>query len=131
MSRAHAAPGKVVVLIDGGCPMCRALSRRLRRIDWLGRLSFEDARDERVRARLAPGLDEATAMTAMHVIAPDGSRTWGYDGFTTLGRVIPLLWLPSQLGRLPGIRHLGRSVYAFVAARRTREGGCNDTVCAR
>ena len=121
---------RLVVLIDGECPMCRRLARRLAAVDWLHRLSFANAADAAVRERFAPGLDEATALTAMHVVAPDGSRRAGFDGFLRIARVVPLLWLPGLIGTVPGIRHLGRIVYGVVAANRTR-GRCTDAVCAR
>jgi len=120
----------LVVLIDGDCPMCRRLARRLSRIDWLHRLSFEDAADAATRQAFAPDLDEVTALTAMHVVAPDGSRRAGFDGFLRIARVVPLLWVPGLIGALPGIRHVGRFVYRAVAANRTR-GRCTDAACAR
>ena len=120
----------LVVLIDGECPMCRRLARRLMRVDWLHRLSFEDATIAAVRERFAPGLDEQTALTAMHVVAPDGSRRSGFDGFLRISRVVPLLWLPGAIGAIPGFRAFGRFVYRMIAANRTR-GRCTDTVCAR
>ena len=120
----------LIVLIDGQCPMCRRLARRLARMDWLHRLSFEDGANATVRGRLAPGLDEATALAAMHVVAPDGSRRSGFDGFLRIAAVVPLLWLPGLIGALPGVRSIGRLVYGIVAANRTR-GRCTDAVCAR
>lgn len=119
---------RMVVLIDGGCPMCRRLARRLQRLDWLRRLTFVDATDARLRQHYAPGLDEATALTAMHVVASDGSRRSGFDGFLRIARVVPLLWLPGAVAALPGVRHLGRFVYRLIAANRTRR--CTDAVCA-
>jgi predicted DCC family thiol-disulfide oxidoreductase YuxK len=118
----------LVVLIDGECPMCRRTARRLARVDWLHRLSFEDATVPAVRGRFAPGLDETAALTAMHVVAADGSRQSGFDGFLRIARVVPLLWLPGLIAALPGIRSLGRFIYRIVAANRTR-GRCTDAVC--
>jgi predicted DCC family thiol-disulfide oxidoreductase YuxK len=120
----------LIVLIDGECPMCRRLARRLARIDWLHRLTFEDASNAVVRERFAPGLDEATALTAMHVVAPDGSRRSGFDGFLRVASVVPLLWLPGAIGALPGIRSIGRAIYRTVAANRTR-GRCTEAACPR
>jgi predicted DCC family thiol-disulfide oxidoreductase YuxK len=119
----------LVVLIDSECPMCRRVARRLARIDWLRRLSFEDAANPVVRQRVAPGLAEATALGAMHVIAPDGSQRSGFDGFLRIASVVPLLWLPGAVGALPGVRSFGRFVYRVIAANRTR-GRCTDAVCA-
>jgi predicted DCC family thiol-disulfide oxidoreductase YuxK len=118
----------LVVLIDGECPMCRRTARRLGRVDWLHRLSFEDATIPAVRARFAPGLDEAAALTAMHVVAPDGSRESGFDGFLRIARVVPLLWLPGAIAALPGVRSFGRFIYRRIAANRTR-GRCTDAMC--
>ena len=118
----------LVVLIDGECPMCRKTARRLASVDWLNRLSFADATIPAVRERCAPGLDEAAALTAMHVVAPDGSRRSGFDGFLRIAQVVPLLWLPGVIGALPGVRSLGRFLYRIIAANRTR--GCADGVCA-
>src|SRR6266545_3818717 len=100
----------LVVLIDGECPMCRKTARRLARVDWLHRLSFEDATVAAVRERFAPGLDEPEAHTAMHVVAPDGSRRSGFDGFLRIAAVVPLFWIPGAIGALPGIRSLGRFI---------------------
>lgn len=118
----------LVVLIDGECPMCRKTARRLASVDWLHRLTFEDATVPASRARFAPGLDETAALTAMHVVAPDGSRRAGFDGFLRIAQVVPLLWLPGLIAGLPGVRALGRSIYRIVAANRTR-GRCTDAVC--
>jgi predicted DCC family thiol-disulfide oxidoreductase YuxK len=117
----------LIVLIDGECPMCRRLARRLSRLDWLQRLAFEDATDAAVRDRFAPGLDEQAALTAMHVVAPDGSRQSGFDGFLRIARVVPLLWVFGAVGVLPGIRQLGRYIYRLVASNRAR---CTDAACA-
>jgi len=118
----------LVVLIDGECRMCRKTARRLAAVDWLHRLSFEDATVPAVLARFAPGLDETTALTAMHVVAPDGSCRSGFDGFLRIAGVVPLFWIPGAMGSLPGIRSLGRFLYRRVAANRTR-GRCTDAVC--
>ena len=120
----------LIVLIDGECPMCRMLAGRLARIDWFHRLSFADGSNAIVRERLAPGLDETTALTAMHVVAADGSRRSGFDGFLGISAVVPLLWVPGLVGALPGIRSIGRYVYRMIAANRTRVR-CTDAVCAR
>jgi predicted DCC family thiol-disulfide oxidoreductase YuxK len=121
----------LVVLIDGDCPLCRGIARRLHQVDWLRRLSFADATSAVIRERFAPGLDEGAALAAMHVVAPDGSRRSGFDGFLRIASVVPLLWIPGAIGALPGIRSVGRFIYRLVAANRTRHARCTDAVCAR
>ena len=119
----------LVVLFDGGCPMCRHLVRRLHTLDWLRKLRFVDGTNARLRGQIAPGLTEADVFTEMYVVDPSGARYGGYDGFQRLARVIPLLWPFVALRALPGNRRIGRRVYQWVAANRTRRGRCTDDFC--
>ena len=54
----------------------------------------------------------------------------GFEGWLQIARVVPLLWVPGLLGRLPGVRQLGHAVYRIIAANRVRRGRCTDDVCA-
>jgi predicted DCC family thiol-disulfide oxidoreductase YuxK len=131
-AHASAVPRQeLVVLMDGQCPMCRRIGARLRALDRAGRLIIADGSDAEVRDRHAPGLDEATALAAMHVVMPDGARYAGYDGFLHIARVIPLLWPLWLLGRLPFAGPIGRFAYRYIAANRRRDGRCSDLVCMR
>jgi predicted DCC family thiol-disulfide oxidoreductase YuxK len=122
--------GRYTILYDGGCPMCRRTVRILRRLDWLGRLTFVDATDDAVRARVAPGLTEAEVLVEMYVVNQHGARVGGYAGYLWIARAVPLMWPMALLGPLPGIWHLGDAVYRHVAANRVRRGRCTDDVCA-
>jgi predicted DCC family thiol-disulfide oxidoreductase YuxK len=119
----------VLVLFDGGCPMCRRSVRRLHRLDWLNRLTFADGTDPERRERLAPGLTDAQIMREMWVVEPD-RRSGGYDAILRMSRVVPLLWPVLLVGSLPGIYQLGHAVYRNIAARRQRRGRCTDEFCA-
>ena len=122
-------PSRLTVLIDGGCPMCRRTAGWLRALDWLHRLTFEDARNDERRERWAPGVERQAAMSAMLVVPSDGGVVWsGYDGFAAIARVVPLFWPLVPFVRLPLVRPIGRRVYAAIAARRRRDE-CNDEVC--
>ena len=120
----------LVVLIDGGCPLCRRTARVLHALDWLDRLAFADGVDGTARDRWAPGLNEAAVMREMYVVDETGTRHAGYEGYLQLAAVVPLLWPFGVAGRLPGIRLVGRATYRFIAARRARRGRCVDDVCA-
>jgi predicted DCC family thiol-disulfide oxidoreductase YuxK len=119
----------VIVLFDGGCPMCRRTVRRLHRLDWLSRLDFADGTDATRRERFAPGLTDDQIMREMWVIEPH-RRTGGYDALLRIASVVPVFWPFLIVGSVPGIRQLGRAVYRIIAARRTRSGRCTDQFCA-
>ena len=119
---------RVLVLFDGGCPMCRRTVRRLHRLDWLHRLTFADATDAGRRERLAPGLTEAEIMREMWVVEP-GGRYGGFEGVRRISRAVPLLWPLYVIGSIPGIRQIGQAIYRRIAANRIRQGKCTDEFC--
>jgi predicted DCC family thiol-disulfide oxidoreductase YuxK len=120
----------LIVLFDGGCPICRRTVRTLRRLDWFDRLQFADATVRENRDGVAPGLTEDDAMQQMYVVDQAGRRYAGYDAQLRIARELPLLWPFRLVGGLPGIRWLGIAVYRFVAANRQRRGKCSDDLCS-
>jgi predicted DCC family thiol-disulfide oxidoreductase YuxK len=119
----------LVVLFDGGCPLCRRTVRQLRAIDWLRKLQFVDGTNAETRERFAPGLTEAALLVQMYVVDPEGGRYAGFEAVLRIASVVPLLWPLAIVGRFPGIRSLGHVVYRTVAAQRLRRGRCTDDLC--
>jgi predicted DCC family thiol-disulfide oxidoreductase YuxK len=120
----------LVVLFDGGCPICRRTVRTLQRLDWLEQLQFADATDEEMRRRLAPALTLDEAMRQMNVVDGAGRLSGGFDAQLQIARRVPALWLFGALGALPGVRQIGSAVYRYIAAHRTRQGVCSDDLCS-
>jgi len=121
---------RFVVLFDGACPLCRRTVAMLRALDWFGRLTFADATDDVLRHRYAPGLERAAALSEMYVVDAEGNRTAGFDGYLRLSSGVLVLWIPRWIGLVPPVTWLGRWLYRVVAARRARQGGCTDDICA-
>jgi predicted DCC family thiol-disulfide oxidoreductase YuxK len=125
-----AAPStQLVVLFDGGCPMCRRTVRRIQALDWRRGLRFVDGTNAEVRERIAPALTEAAVLIQIYVIDERGARYAGFEAALQIARVVPLLWPFWMIGRLPGIRALGHFVYRTIAANRLRRGRCTDDLC--
>jgi len=124
------SPSPLIVLFDGGCPICRRTVRQLRRLDWLQQLQFADATNEQVRQRVAPSLTLDDAMRQMNVVDGRGSMAGGYDAGLRIARRVPLLVPFGLLGALPGIRQIGSAVYRSIAANRRRYGQCSDELCS-
>jgi len=119
----------LVVLFDGGCPLCRRMVRQLKAIDWRHRLQFVDGTNSEARERIAPGLTEAAVLVEMYVVDATGARYAGYEGYLQIARVVPVMWPFWLFGRLPGIRALGHLAYRTIAANRVRRGRCTDDLC--
>ena len=121
MGPVAAAASPVATLIyDGECAMCRASALWImRRAMDAGTLEILPCRSAPRRQRF-PQVTDAQCMTAMQLVLPDGRVLAGADAMPELLRRIPRWrWLAS-LFTLPGMRPLGRVVYAWIARNRMR-----------
>jgi predicted DCC family thiol-disulfide oxidoreductase YuxK len=78
---------------------------------------FLSLHDAQVEARF-PDLTHERMMEEMIVIAPDGKRYGGADGFRYLTLRIPRLWLLAPLMNFPGMLPVWSWCYRQVARRR-------------
>ncbi len=108
------------VLYDGGCGLCTRTVAWLRRLDRQHTLCFVDINAE-WDALVAehPELDRDACAVAMHVIAPDGRITTGFDGFRTIAWALRALAPLAPFLHVPGVPFIGRRVYRYVAAHRS------------
>jgi predicted DCC family thiol-disulfide oxidoreductase YuxK len=122
---------KAQVLYDGQCPFCRRSVELLKRLDWLGRLSYVDARDGAQLPAGPPSLDSNRLLQEMHVVTPDhGHVHHGFAALRWLAWHLPLLWPVAPLLYLPGVPALGQRLYLWVARNRFRLVPCHGGVCA-
>jgi predicted DCC family thiol-disulfide oxidoreductase YuxK len=118
-----------VVLFDGLCPLCRKVVGVLTRLDWRGRLHFQDCRDTARLPRTSPPLDPAKLLDEMHLVTPAGRVHAGYAAVRWIAWRVPLMWPLAPLLYLPGVPWLGHRAYLWVARRRYRLVPCNHGVC--
>jgi predicted DCC family thiol-disulfide oxidoreductase YuxK len=122
---------KAQVLYDGQCPFCRRSVALLKRLDWLGRLSYSDARDRAHLPAGPPSLDPNRLLQEMHVVTPDHRHVYhGFAALRWLAWRLPLLWPVAPLLYLPGVPALGQRLYLWVARNRFRLVPCHGGVCA-
>ena len=121
---------QAVVLYDGQCPLCRKTASILRRLDWLGRLRFNDCRDAVGIPPNTAHLDPGRMIEQMHVLTPD--RATAFAGFRAVrwiaGRV-PVLWPLYPLLFIPGMAKVGQQLYLWIARNRFRLVPCRGGVC--
>jgi predicted DCC family thiol-disulfide oxidoreductase YuxK len=122
--------GRSVVLYDGQCAFCRRSVGLLRRLDWFGRLRYQDARDTGHLPASDEPLDPHRLLEQMHVLVPGGHRA--YSGFRALRYLawrLPALWAFAPWMYLPGIPALGQRIYLWVAKNRFHLVPCHGGVC--
>lgn len=106
-----------LVVYDGDCGFCRATVRWALRRDRRDRLRARPFQEPGVLEET--GIDRADAERAVFLVAPDGRRWSGADASA---RVLQLLPRWSLLGRflaLPGVVHLARRAYRWIADHRS------------
>jgi predicted DCC family thiol-disulfide oxidoreductase YuxK len=122
---------KALVLYDGQCPLCRKSVELLRRLDWLHRLDYRDARDrEHLPAADVP-LDPERLLQEMHILRADGRRVYhGFAALRWLAWRLPLLWPIAPFLYIPGVPSLGQRLYLWIARNRFRLVPCHGGVCS-
>ena len=124
------AKGKAVVLYDGMCPLCQRGVRVLKRLDWFGKLHFQDCRDVDNWPPSAVPLSLKALLAEMHLVTPDRKRApAGYRAFRWMAWRIPLLLPLAPLMYFPGVPWVGNKVYLWVAKNRYNLVPCGDGGC--
>jgi predicted DCC family thiol-disulfide oxidoreductase YuxK len=113
-----AIPRRGVIYYDGQCSFCRGTARRTRRLLLRHGYRFAAAQSAEGQRRLGPGVP-----SEVKLITRGGAVFGGADAVSYVARRIwwaaPLGWL----ALLPGIRHIVRWIYRWIAANRGRLGG--------
>ncbi len=116
------------VLFDGACPRCRASMALLTAADPDRVLEPVDLTAVDVQS-VHPALTREACLKSMHVISRTGDVSAGFDAVRSLGAWLPLFWPLTIIAWVPGVPWVGRRVYNFIAASRTRDAACTDEFC--
>lgn len=108
------------LLYDGSCGLCRRTVALIHALDPLRRVQLHDVHQDWLAiARRYPQLSQHACLEEMHVISPTGRVASGFDSYRALACVIPAGWLALPILYFPGVRPIGRRVYAAIASRRS------------
>ncbi|MDA1292776.1 MAG: DCC1-like thiol-disulfide oxidoreductase family protein [bacterium] len=118
--------GKIVILYDGMCGLCRRSIFMVQLMDVLNRTKPVDFRDGILRSKHAPDITEADLDRAMHIKTPKGKYYKGFYAFRKLSWHMPSLRILTPLMYLPGVAPVGCMIYTKIAASRNRcaHGAC-------
>jgi predicted DCC family thiol-disulfide oxidoreductase YuxK len=112
------------VLFDGECEFCRTWARRMERVLSGRGFLFIPLQTPWVRAFFH--LREDVLLGEMRVLLRNGTAFGGADAIVELGRYVWWGWPLFALAQIPGVRHLLRAAYRWIAARRQcLSGACS------
>jgi predicted DCC family thiol-disulfide oxidoreductase YuxK len=118
---ARANPGKLAVLYDGGCQMCRDVAGGILRYDNTGALELFDATDPATRAHF-PELELKNLLYELHVVDDEGRLYRGARAVNEiLRRQAGLRSLLAYLWYLPGYAWMADRQYKAIAGNRSRD----------
>jgi predicted DCC family thiol-disulfide oxidoreductase YuxK len=128
--RRHALRRPALVLYDGQCLFCQRSVAILKRLDWLGRLGYLDAREPATLARVELPLNRDRLLEEMHLVTPDGRHVYpGFAAFRWMAWRLPLLWPIAPLLYLPGVARTGQRLYRWIARNRFGLVPCKEGSC--
>ena len=106
------------LIYDAECAMCRASALWImRRALSRGALEILPCRSGVTRQRF-PHVTETACLTAMQLVLADGHVLSGADAVPELlRRIRGWAWVAAVFG-LPGVRPIGRRIYAWIASNR-------------
>ena len=122
--------GRLQVLYDGYCPLCRRTVRLLKATDLFTRLEFLDFRNldlEDHNRRTGLNLARRHLEREMYVVYR-GRAYRGFDGYRRIALAVPAFWALVPWLFLPGISTLGAAVYRRLARNR-QQLVCCDSHC--
>ena len=124
----EARRGRIQVLYDGLCPLCRRTVRLLACFDLFARLEFLDFRrmdlnDYNRSHKL--NLTSKDLEEEMYVVSR-GSAYRGFNGYRIIALALPAFWPLAPWLFLPGISWLGAVAYGYVARNRLKLLSCHS-----
>lgn len=121
--------GKIAVLYDGACSLCKRSMFTILLLDHLGRVKPVNFRNAKQKSTYAPDVQETDLDRAMHIKLPSGNYRKGFDAFRILSWHILVLKPLTPLLYIPGVAPIGRILYEKIAKNRDKcaNGACVHT----
>ena len=117
--RVPLAPSRLRLVYDGHCNFCRSSLLVVQFLDVFRLVTFLDVHDPE-QLRLAPGVRAEEVDNAAIAVDRRGRQSPGFDAFRTIAWRLPATWLLTPFLYLPGVPWVGRRIYRWIAANRSR-----------
>ena len=127
----NSLPGKSAILLyDGACPLCQRSVAILKKLDWLQKIHYQNARLVADLPQTDPPLVPSRLLEEMQLLPRAGHPLYhGYGAFRWLAWRLPPLWLLAPFLYIPGMPWLGNKIYLWIARNRFKLVVCKEGVC--
>jgi glyoxylase-like metal-dependent hydrolase (beta-lactamase superfamily II)/predicted DCC family thiol-disulfide oxidoreductase YuxK len=116
------------VIYDEQCEICQAGVSWLKALDSRRQTAHQPI-DPEILAGIHPDLQVDACLAELHVVTPEGRIISGWDAVARLARLFAPTRAIGVAGSLPGLRHLFRALYRFVARNRYAFSKCRGGAC--
>lgn len=113
---------------DAECPLCVRTKIIITHFDFFNKIEFKTVQFDASEELSLKGIDRNTLLDDIHSVDLKGTVFSGVDTYIQVLKRIFYLYPISLLLRIPGIYHLAKKVYAYVALNRTNER-CTEENC--
>jgi predicted DCC family thiol-disulfide oxidoreductase YuxK len=118
----------IFVLYDDQCPLCVFQMRLLTWLDWFNTITLLPLSNPRA-AELAPSLNRADLLEAIHCLSRDGKIYRGARCLRFIGLRLPLFVPVALILWLPGVIWIAEKIYNWISRHRqwlSRIFGCKE-----
>lgn len=113
---------------DSECPLCVRTKITISHFDWFGKVAFKTVQFDAKENPKLEGIDYDLLLDDIYSVDLKGNVYSGVDTYIQVISRIFYLYPISLILRIPGIYHLAKKVYSFVASNRTTER-CTEENC--
>jgi predicted DCC family thiol-disulfide oxidoreductase YuxK len=113
---------------DGECPLCNRIRITINHFDYGNRIEFLTVQENAAKQPALANIPIDKLLDDIHSVDHKGKVYVGLDTYIQAFNVIWYLKPLSWLLRVPGLYHLGKRVYEYIATNRTTER-CTEDNC--
>lgn len=118
----------LVCYYDAECPLCSRTKIIIKHLDIFNRITFRTVQHHAINEPALAGMEEDLLLRDIYSVDKKGNVHKGLDTYVRVLNAIFYLKPLSWIIRFPGIYHLGKRVYGYVAVNRTTER-CTEDNC--
>ena len=113
---------------DAECPLCIRTKIIISHFDWFSKIEFKSVQFHAKENAKLKNIDESKLLNDIYSVSLKGNVYCGVDTYIQVTQRIFYLAPLSLVIRIPGIYHVCKSIYAFIAKNRTVER-CTESNC--